>query len=118
MQEVKFEESWNKKRISTALVVLLLVAGGAVYIFRNSLPFDTKAKRSQNQKVLSTSDYNLEEAVQKQIEGIKQQAENMNVEEIASSSPQIQNLINDLKALQNLPKDKTKEACYNICKGL
>ena len=118
MQEVKFEESWNKKRVSIALVVFLLLTGSAVYLLRNNLFFNTKPQRAQDQKVLSASDYNLEDIVQKQIQGIKQQAENINVEEIASSSPQIQNLINDLKALQNLPKDKAKEACYNICKGL
>jgi len=118
MQEVKFEESWNNKRVSIAFIVLLLLVGGAVYLFRNRLSFDAKSQRAQNQKVLSVSDYNLEDVVQKQMQTIKKQAENINVEEIASSSPQIQNLINDLKTLQNLPKDKVKEACYNICKGL
>lgn len=118
MQEVKFKESWNKKRVGAAFIVLLLLAGGAVYLFRNRLPFDAKPQHAQDRKVLSASDYNLEDIVQKQMQMIKQQAENINIEEIASSSPQIQNLINDLKALQNLPKDKVKEACYNICKGL
>lgn len=118
MQEVKLEESWNKKRVGIAFIVLLFLAGGAIYLLRNSLFFNTKPQVAQNQKVLSVSDYNLEDVVQKQMQMIKQQAANINVEEIASSSPQIQNLINDLKALQNLPKDKVKEACYNICKGL
>ena len=118
MQEVKFEESWNKKRVSIAFIVLLLLAGGAIYLFRNRLPFDAKSQRAQNQKVLSASDQNLEDIVQRQVQAIKHQAENINVEEIASSSPQIQSLINDLKDLQNLPKDKAKEACYNICSGL
>lgn len=118
MQEVKFEESWNKKRVGIAFIVLLLLAGGAVYLLRNSLFINAKSGRAQNQKVLSASDYNLEDVVQRQVQAIKQQAININVEEIASSSPQIQNLINDLKALQNLPKDKVREACYNICKGL
>ena len=118
MQEVKFEESWNKKRTGIALIVLLLLAGSAVYLLRNSLLLNAKSERAQNQKVLSASDQNLEDIIQRQVQTIKQQAANINVEEIASSSPQIQNLINDLKALQNLPKDKAKEACYNICKGL
>ena len=118
MKEVKFEESWNKKRVSIAFIVLLLLAGGAIYLLRNNLFFNTKPQRAQNQKVLSASDQNLEDIIQRQVQAIKQQAANINVEEIASSSPQIQNLINDLKALQNLPKDKAREACYNICKGL
>ena len=117
MQEVKFEESWNKKRVGIAFIALLLLAGGVVYIFRNSL-LSAKSHRTQNQKALPAYSSNLEDVVQKQIQTIRQQAENIDVEEVASSSPQIQNLINDLKTLQNLPKDKTKEACYNICKGL
>ena len=118
MQEVKFEESWNKKRTGLALIVFLLLAGSAVYLLRNSLLLNAKSERAQNQKVLSASDQNLEGIIQRQVQAIKQQAANINIEEIASSSPQIQNLINDLKALQNLPKDKAKEACYNICSGL
>jgi len=118
MKEVKFEESWNKKRVSAAFIVFLLLAGGAVFLFRNKLSFDFKPQRAQNQKVLSASDYSLGNIVQKQMQMIKQQAENINVEEIASSSPQIQNLINDLKALQSLPKSQLKDACFKICNGL
>lgn len=117
MKEVKFEESWNKKRIGIALIVLLLLAGSAVYLLRNSLFFNTKPQAAQNQMVLA-SDQNLEDIVQRQVQAIKQQAANINVEEIASSSPQIQNLINDLKALQNLPSSQVKEACFKICNGL
>ncbi|OGH37537.1 MAG: hypothetical protein A3B44_03005 [Candidatus Levybacteria bacterium RIFCSPLOWO2_01_FULL_38_21] len=118
MKEVKFEESWNKKKVGITLIILLLLVGSAVYLLRNSLFFDTKSERAQNQKVLSASDQSLEDIIQRQVQAIKQQAANINVEEIASSSPQIQNLINDLKALQNLPSSKVKEACFKICSGL
>lgn len=117
MKEVKFEESWNKKRIGLALIFFLLLAAGAVYLFKDNLSFNTKPQRVQDQKVVASSQ-DLENIIQGQVQAIKQQAVSINVEEIASSSPQIQNLINDLKALQNLPSSRVKEACYNICKGL
>jgi len=116
MKEVKFEESWNKKRIGIALIIFLLLAGSVIYLFKSNMPI-TKPQRVQDKKVLA-SDQNLESIIQGKVQAIKQQAVNINVEEIASSSPQIQNLINDLKALQNLPSSRVKEACYNICKGL
>ncbi len=123
MQEVKLEESWNKKRILIALLALVAV-GGVLYAFRGSifsqiLPHNNKKEIPSSQSVLSIkSGSNVQDVLEKQIESLKKEAGNININEIASSSPQIQNLINDFKALQNLPKDKTKEACYNICKGL
>ena len=118
MQEVKFEESWNKKRVSTAFIVLLLLAGGAVYLLKNRLPFDAKSERAQSQKVLSASDYNLEGVVQKQIESIKKEVNTINIAEIASSSSQIQKIINDVKSLEKLPQSQVKDACFRICGGL
>ena len=123
MQEVKFEESWNKKRISIALLALFAV-GGAFYalrgsIFPQSFLQNNKKENPSKESVLSTkSEPNVQEILEKQVESIKKEAGNINIEEIASSSSQVQKIINDIKNLQNLPKDKTKEACYNICKGL
>ena len=123
MQEVKFEESWNKKRILIATLAVLAI-GATVYVFRGSIfpqSFlqNKKTGNPSKESVLpAKSEPNIQEILGKQIESIKKEAGNINIEEIASSSPQIQNLINDLKALQNLPNNKVKEACYNICKGL
>ena len=114
--EVEFKESWNKKRIITALIILALLVAGAIFLTKSGF-----TPNNPNQKevstVLSASNENLEDAIQKQIESLKEQAANIDVEEIASSSPQIQNLVNDLKALQDLPRNQAREACMNICKS-
>lgn len=114
--EVEFKESWNKKRIITALIILALLVAGAIFLTKSDF-----TPNNPNQKevstVLSASNENLEDAIQKQIESLKEQAANIDVEEIASSSPQIQNLVNDLKALQDLPRNQAREACMNICKS-
>ncbi len=113
--EPEFEESWNIKRIGLAFITLILLLGLAAY----SLKEDSflKGSKKETPKVLPVSDENLEDVVQKQIKSIREKAVNINVEEIASSSPQIQNLVNDIKALQELPKNQAKEACMNICKS-
>lgn len=123
MQEVKFEQSWNKKRILITILATLAV-GGALYAFRGSIfpqSFlqNNKKENSLKKSVLSQkSEPDLQQILEKQIESIKKETGNINIEEIASSSSQVQKIINDIKNLQNLPKDKAKEACYKICSGL
>lgn len=114
--EKEFEESWSLKRVGIALVLLLCLIGGLTYLFKVNF-FSGGDEISEKQSVLSATDENLEEAISNQIEAVKYQAENLDIEEIASSSPQIKNLINDLKSLQNYPKNQAKEACFRICKN-
>src|SRR5258708_5449114 len=99
------EESWNKKRVGITLIVLLLIAAGLIYLYKDSFNF-TKPRQIQNTRVLSATDKNLEGFVQRQVQSLKNQAQHIDVGEIASSSPQVRRLIDDLKSLQNLPKDQ------------
>lgn len=57
-------------------------------------------------------------SIQQRLEIIKREVNSINIKEIASSSPQIQKILLDLKNLQSLPENQAREACYNICKGL
>lgn len=115
-KDEEIEESWNKKRVGIALVVLSTFIVGLFYLLNNNLLLNNKS--GQNTKVLSAKDVKLEDMVQNQITNLKKEASGINVEEIASSSPQIRKLVDDLKALSDLPKNQVKEACLNICKGL
>ncbi len=60
---------------------------------------------------------NIQADAQQKLNEIKQQITNLNVADIASSSPQVQKVINDLKSLQEYPKDQAKQMCENICKS-
>lgn len=126
MKEVEFEESWNKKRILIAFIFIAAL-GLLAYVFRGSISdmFPKNRENSTNKSpsskegVLSTkSEANIEETLGKQIESIKKEAGNINLEEIASSSAQIQKIINDVKSLQDIPKNEAKDACFKICSGL
>lgn len=123
MEEVKIGESWNKKRIFTALFLVILLAAG-VYIFKSrflgleSSPSDPKSvkgvsvKDKENKEDIATD---IKEAVKGKINSLKQEVSSLNIMEIASSSPQIQKIINDIKVLEQYPTNQAKEICRQIC---
>ncbi|MCL6096868.1 MAG: hypothetical protein M1444_04290 [Patescibacteria group bacterium] len=134
MKELKpIEESWNKKRIFFALTVLvILIAGLAVFKVlaldksqnfpQNSATKNLKAVKGVSTDTNSPSQNNsvtgLKTTIQDQLDTIKQEASGINLAEIATSSPQVQKVIDDIKSIQNLPKDQAKSFCQQICSGL
>jgi hypothetical protein len=58
---------------------------------------------------------NIKNSVADQLNNLKSEAQNVDLVEIASSSPQVQKVINDLKALQDYPKNQVKATCEQIC---
>ncbi len=136
MKELKpIEEKWNKKRVVIGLVTLALLIVGLVslkvlVLDKNQTntgsvadnPGSVKGARTssispaQNNPEVSAPDLNS--TLQNQVNTIQQEISNLNLAEIASSSPQVQKVINDMKTLQNLPRDQAKSACQQICNGL
>jgi hypothetical protein len=119
------EESWDKKKIAVALVVLLILIAGAVYFFgaykikKNIVSNSTlQIKKSVEGAQTSLGVEGIREAVQQKINAIKTEASNVNLTEVASSSPQIQKVINDLKSLENYPSNQAKSMCEKICNQL
>ncbi|MBI2026120.1 MAG: hypothetical protein HYT06_01940 [Candidatus Levybacteria bacterium] len=82
----------------------------------------SKAPQKTNQQVKGVDTKELSnsirEGIQSNINNLKTQAQNLDVAEIATSSPQVQKIINDLKSLQDLPKSQLKSTCERICSGL
>lgn len=134
MKELKpIEESWNKKRIFFGLTVLaILIAGLAAFkvlaLDKNQdlgpEPISKKAKSVEgastnvNSLTQDNKASNLKTNIQDQINTIKQEASGINLAEIATSSPQVQKVIDDIKSIQNLPKDQAKSFCQQVCNGL
>ena len=58
---------------------------------------------------------NLQETVKEKINDLKQEVSGLNIMEIASSSPQMQKVLNDIKDLQQYPTNQVKELCRKIC---
>ncbi len=125
MEEIKSEESWNKKRIFAALFLITLLVVG-IYFFKsrvfdtNSSPQNTKLVKGVSLKEKSKNKENdvsvdIQEAVKEKINNLKQGVSSLNILEIASSSPQIQKIINDIKTLEQYPTNQAKEICKKIC---
>jgi hypothetical protein len=77
----------------------------------------TQASKEQP-KIEAPNFTDIQTTFEERLLDIREEAENIDVAEVASSSPQVQKVISDLKNLQNYPRNQAKEACFNICEGL
>ncbi len=139
MEKLEPEESWNKKRIFLALFVTIVLLAGAYGIKNfvlgsNSLPnaspivsalkgvkgAATQEELNAQAKKTNPPAVNLpvQKLVQDQLKVIQQEVSNINVADIASSSPQVKKVIEDLQSLQDYPRNQAKDVCTKICSGL
>lgn len=134
MKELKpIEEPWNKKRIIIGLFFLFTVVAGltafkVLVLDKNQNSpqslvnktitavegASTNANTSSNDNTIS----GLKTNIQDQLNTIKQEAANINLTDIATSSPQVQKVIDDIKSIQNLPRSQAKSFCEQVCSGL
>lgn len=123
MEEVKSqgESTWNKKKIFiTVFLLALLIAGG--YFFKTSVFSDNSSQVKKSVKGISAQEknpesefkLNVQEAVKEKIASLKQQVSSLNISEIASSSPQVQKILNDIKSLEQYPVNQAKELCKKL----
>lgn len=116
-KEEKIVESWNKKRVGIALCIILFLIVGVVYFLKNNFSIGKRSQQTAQTRFLSSKE-RFEDVVQGEFDSIKKQAMDIDVGELASSSPQIKRIIEDLKSLQDYPKNQIKEACTQICRKL
>lgn len=141
------EPTWDKKKIAIAVIALFFVVGTAYaaknYILDNSgekpskkistkSPGDVAGISTEDESKETTSSEDKKDQsppfsfspatiradAQQKLDALKEQVTNLKVEDVASASPQIQKVINDLQALQQYPKNQAKQMCENICKSL
>lgn len=128
MEELKNEETWNKKRIFIAIfLIIALIIGGylmktKVFGNRSLSPFDilksvkgiSNVKKDDKTQEKSLS-VNAKKALQDKINSLKQEVSGLNILEIASSSSQVQKILRDIKSLEQYPETQAKEVCRKIC---
>jgi len=116
------EESWNKKRIFiVTFLALFLMVGG--YFFKIRFLDKNSPQPEESVKGVSTEEKNIEpefkvnvqETVKEKIESLKKEVSGLDIVEIASSSPQVQKIFNDIKSLEQYPTNQVKEICRKIC---
>lgn len=140
--EEPVEQPWDVKKIVFATVFLILFLGGAFWVKANILDAKQSPEKtiqpptwiegastqsndsnsSENQDApppsVVFSPGSLQDDAQQKLNQIKAQVTNLSIQDIASSSPQVQKVLNDVKALEEYPKDQAKQMCENICKSL
>jgi hypothetical protein len=114
-------QTWNKKKIIFAVILLILLIAGGIFLKTRILGQHSKqiaesVKGASTEAVTSThTSANVQEAVREKIDNLKSQVSNLNISDIASSSPQVQKILNDIKSLQDYPANQVKEICRKIC---
>lgn len=133
-QEEKMEEFWDIRKIIIGVIILLLLIFGALIgkriLFHESLAPSSfiphlpsvKGIRTFNAPQDSVSHIKIslpsQRDVQSQIQTIQQQVTHLNVQEVASSSPQVQAIIKQLQQLPSGPVGQVKDACIRLCNNL
>ncbi len=119
LKKEKEESQWDKKKIIFFVLISLFLVAAGYGLKSIILP---ESFENQNYSYLKKSDVkgasDVRKNVQEQINNLKNEAQNIDLVDIATSSPQVQKVINDLKAIQDYPKNQLKETCEKICNGL
>lgn len=122
----KNEDQWDKKKILLFFIasIFLLIIGYQIktVTLGESFPSINDSVSLINSDVKGASVSNqpqkdLRKDIQVQIDSLKSDAEDINLVDIASSSPQVQKVINDLKALQDYPSNQLRDVCEKVCRN-
>jgi len=109
----------NKRKIILILLTIFIIA---VFILIGSRKIASNQNSSlvspKQVKGISVQADEIKNAVQDKINALQEEASNINVAEVASSSPQVQKVINDIKSVENYPSDQAKSFCEQVCSGL
>jgi conjugal transfer/entry exclusion protein len=126
MKEARKEAiEWDKKKIILFTVGAIILLGIGLVVkemmfagvkTQNPSSDITSVKGASTEIVNPLPD--IKQGIQNQMDSLKNEAQNINVVDIATSSPQVQKVINDLKAIQDYPKSQLKTTCENICNKL
>ena len=118
----KEELQWDKKKIllfAIAAIILIGIGFEAKDFFLGASQGPTAPIIRPDVKAAATQIVpGIKNSVQNQLDNLKTEAQSVDLVEIASSSPQVQKVINDLKAIQDYPKNQLKATCEHICSGL
>lgn len=122
--EKQEEEKWDLKKIALlALVLAISFFALKTFVLDKNTSFKSLLKKGSSEVQGTATEsvppqLNLQREVQNKLSDIKKEVNNINVADIASSSPQVQKVLNDIKNLQDLPQSQAKDACLKICSGL
>lgn len=125
-------EKWDKKKIIMAIFILIFLAVGGIGVktylldstFSKSIGDPSLSKEIKGTSISPSPTASLPsarqigEGVVQNLNNIQEEISKINVQELATSSPQIQKIVNDIKALPSVPGQQVKDICIKVCSGL
>jgi hypothetical protein len=118
----KEELPWDKKKIIFFLIAAIALIGigfeAKDLLLGTTVTPKVSVQAPDVKGTATQAGSSIKNNVQDQLNNLKTEAQNIDVVSIASSSPQVQKVINDLKAIQNYPQNQLKATCEQVCSGL
>lgn len=139
------EEVWDVKKIIIGIVSLVTVVAGAYGVKKfiidknihnnpsmqqsvrgektsdgsqdETLP-QTGSNKSDNPPASFSAPSQIKNTVEQRIQSIREEITRLSVTEVASSSPQIQKIIQDIQQVEQYPSNQAKNVCQKICDGI
>lgn len=118
-------EEWDKKKIiitSFFAIVAILAAAeikgtffpGSVGVLGESTNKPTPIKKPD----MKPPKFNVVSEVGSTINEIRKNIEELSAEEVATTSPQIQKVLQDIQGIKDLPTNQARDMCLKICSGI
>ncbi len=125
-KEIEQDFEWDRKRILIGLGILSVIAIAAfelkgLFLNKNGnvLGETNINKSSEIEKPnVKPPNINLQSEIGSTIANIKKNIGQLDTREVASSSPQIQKVLQDIQGIKDLPSSQAKEMCLKICGGI
>lgn len=117
-------ERWNKKRLMLAFIILAALIFGVLqlksYMLDDSMKEDVRGVSSATPAptISLPSAQTIGQELEQNINNIKEEINNLNMQDLATSSPQVQKVLEDIKSLPSYPASQAKQVCLNICNNL
>lgn len=125
-KEIAEEFEWDRKKIIIGLVLLAVLSVGAVELKdyfsgagKSILGESSVPKSSEIEKPsIKSPNVNIQTEIGPKIEEIRKTINDLDAKEVASSSPQIQKVLNDIQGIKDLPSSQAKDMCLKLCSGI
>lgn len=114
----------EKKKFAMGLVILLIFSVIAVYQGRQLVLGKTQDRAVKGEatsdmpNISLPSSEELRSGIEQRVGDLQEQVLGLSPVDIATSSPQVQKILRDIKALEKYPKSEAREMCENFCKSL
>lgn len=128
MEETSVNEAWDARKIMALLLLIAIIflSFKTFVLDKNSpqnaifQPEKVKGISTQASPISSpqVSSEDIKKSVENKLSDLKKEVNNINVIEIATSTPAVQKVLDDVKKLQSFPQSQARQACLQICNGL